>query len=237
MLCKRLLINKHSGSMLSPKGKSNTADENHNKAIYVSNHKYGKCLSILQHAIDPVVWSCAKELYTKYVMNKKHLQTQIKEKGKLLSKKYSVANNKVSLIQNRIDKVEERIIVGNISEEKSEAILSSLIAEKTEWQRKVDSILYEISINIEDMKSLMENSTVDLDSLPFLEKYDITHKMIEKVLLSKPNPKLRETVAEIYTKVDDSVYIYDIKTKSLKWRLREVSKRTEDENVIREYKK
>ena len=213
--------------MLSCKGKTNLAECNNDRSIYVSSHHFGRTISILQHAIDPVVWEFAKELYVKYVMNRKVLQNQIKEKGKILTKKYTVANSKVITAQQRIDKVEERIIVGNISAEKANSMLSTLKSEKRDWQNKVDKILLEISENISNMKSLMEHSRIDLDSLPFKEKYDIVHKMIEKVELSKPNPQLRYTLAEIYTKVDGKVYVYGIYTKDIKWKLLEVKNRGE----------
>lgn len=225
MICKQLLINKHTGHMLSCKGKTNLAKYNHDRSIYVSSHHFGRTMSILQHAIDPVVWEFAKELYVKYVMNRKVLQTQIKEKGKILTKKYTVANSKVITAQQRIDKVEERIIVGNISEEKANDLLSTLKTEKRDWQSKADKILLEISENISNMKSLTEHSKIDLDSLSFKEKYDIVHKMIEKVELSKPNTHIRYTLAEIYTKVDNKVYVYGIYTNAIKWKLLEVKKR------------
>ena len=229
MICKQLLINKYTGHMLSCKGKTNLAKYNVDRSIYVSSHHFGRTISILQHAIDPVTWEFAKELYVKNVMNKKVLQTQIKEKGKILTKKYTVANSKVITAQQRIDKVEERIIYGSISTEKANSMLSALKSEKKDWQSKVDKILIEISENISNMKSLTEHSKIDLDTLPFREKYDIVHKMIEKIELSKSNPKLRYTLAEFYTKVDNKVYVYGIYTKDIKWKLLEVRNREEEE--------
>ena len=224
MICKQLLINKHTGHMLSCKGKTNLAECNNDRSIYVSSHHFGRTISILQHAIDPVVWEFAKELYVKYVMNKKVL---LLIGAAIIKTEYTVANSKVITAQQRIDKVEERIIVGNISVEKANSLLSSLKSEKKDWQNKVDKILIEISENISNMKSLTEHSQIDLDSLSFKEKYDIVHKMIEKVELSKPNPQLRYTLAEIYTKVDGKVYVYGIYTKDIKWKLLEVKKRGE----------
>ena len=70
--------------------------------------------------------------------------------------------------------------------------------------------------NVDSIEKLFAQSKEDIDELPFDKKYELSHRLIERVLISKPNRQLRYTVAEIYTKVDDKVYVYGIKTKSCK---------------------
>ena len=234
LLCKRLLVNKHTGYYHFGKGKTNLAKYNHDRSIYVSDHRRGRAISILQHAIDPLVWEVTKQMYTKYVMNKKLLQSQIKEKGKVLTKKCVTAKAKVESIQKRIDKVEERLIYGNLSEERATEMFESLKKEKKEWKTKEDQFLLELSTNVADMKNLMTKPRFDLDSLPFSEKNEITHNVIEKVVLSKPDYHKRITIAEIYTKVNDLVYVYEIQTKTVKWRQIKVVRRDEVDTILNE---
>ena len=68
----------------------------------------------------------------------------------------------------------------------------------------------------------MQDCLILLESLTFKEQYDIVHKVIDKVLLSKPDPKYRTTIAEIYSKVDNKIYVYKIRTKVVHWELVEV---------------
>lgn len=96
-------------------------------------------------------------------------------------------------------------------------------------QSKVLYLKEQMDENVDSIEKLFAQSKEDIDELPFDKKYELSHRLIERVLISKPNRQLRYTVAEIYTKVDDKVYVYGIKTKSCKWKLIEVRNRGDEE--------
>lgn len=221
MLCKRLLINKKTGRSLVCKAKTGLAKGSNERSIYVSDHRVGRgtSINILQHAIDPVVWECAKMLYEKYHMDDSKVKKRLIQKGDELKRKYEVAKDKIKKIQERIDRVEERLIYGKISNEKADEITRSLIDELKLWKSKESKIVDEIRNNINTVKEYMVNSDIDLDDLTFEQKYDIVHRVIDKVLLSKPDPQYRTTIAEIYSKVNDKIYTYKIRTKVVRWEL------------------
>lgn len=221
MLCKRLLINKKTGRTLVCKAKTGLAKGTNERSIYVSDHRIGRgtSINILQHAIDPVVWECAKMLYEKYLMDDSKVKKRLVQKGEELKRKYEVAKDKIKKIQEKIDRVEERLIYGNISNEKANEITSTLLDEKKRWQNKESKIIDEIRNNVNTIKEYMVNSDIDLDDLTFEQKYDIVHKVIDKVILSKPDPQYRTTIAEIYSKVNDKIYTYKIRTKVVRWEL------------------
>ena len=219
MLCKRLLINKKTGYTLVCKAKTGLAKGTNERSIYVSDHRRGNSINILQHAIDPVVWECAKNLYQKYMMDDFKVKKRQVKIGEELKRKYDVVEQQILKTQEQFDKLEERIIFGKISHEKSKEISEKLTIKLKSLESDKSKILDEIRNNLKIIKEYRVSSRVDLDSLPFEQKYDITHAVIDKVLLSKPDPQFRTTIAEIYSKVDNKIYTYKIRTKVIHWEL------------------
>lgn len=224
-LCKRLLYNKNTGYALVCKAKTGLASGSNDRSIYVSDHRRGNGVNILQHAIDPVAWECAKMLYSKYVMNIDIYRDSLQKRYDLVNDKYNVALTSKTKLQEQIDKVEERLIYGKISEQKANQIVDELKLKLNEYNIKVSSLLLE---QAECMKQLTDSWTkkdIDLENISFEQKYDIVHQVIEKIWISKPNPQLRMTVADIVSKVDDKVYVYQIKTKKVSWKLIQITKK------------
>lgn len=222
MLCKRLLINKKTGYTLCCKAKTGLAKGTNERSIYVSDHRRGNSINILQHAIDPVVWECAKILYQKYMMDDIKVKRRQIKVGEELKRKFEVVEQEISKVQGQIDKLEERIILGKISSEKSKEISKKLTNKLKSLEKDRSKILYEIRVNLNKIKEYLSNPNMSLESLSFKEQYDIVHKVIDKVLLSKPDPHYRTTIAEIYSKVDNKIYVYKIRTKVVHWELVEV---------------
>lgn len=218
-LCKRIIYNKKTGYALVCKAKTGLASGTNDRSIYVSDHRRGNSVNILQHAIDPVVWECAKMLYSKFVMNIDIYRDNLLEKSRDINNKYKVSIDKKNKIQAQIDKVEERLIYGKISETKANQIVDDLKNQVNEYQIKASSLLFEQAQCIKQLTEAWFEKEIDLDNVSFEEKYEIVHQVIERVWISKPNPQLRMTIAEIVSKVNNKIYVYQIKTKVVSWKL------------------
>ena len=218
-LCKRILYNKNTGYALVCKAKTGLASGTNDRSIYVSDHRRGKGVNILQHAIDPVAWDCAKMLYNQYVMNIDIYRENMQRRYDLATEKYQVALEKKTKIQEQIDKVEERLIYGKISEQKANQIVNDLKVQLNEYQVKTNSLIIEVAECLKQLREAWFEKDIDLNNTTFEQKYDIVHQVIERIWVSKPNPQLRMTIAEIVSKVNDKTYVYQIKTKVVSWKL------------------
>jgi DNA repair exonuclease SbcCD ATPase subunit len=207
---------------LSCKARTGLAKGTNDRSIYVSDHRRGNSINILQHAIDPVVWECAKDLYQRYMMDDLKVKKRQIKIGEELKRKYEVVEQEICKVQSQIDKLEERIILGKISTERSRELSKKLTDKLKSLDKDKSKILDDIRSNLNKIKEYLSNPNKSLESLSFKEQYDIVHKVIDKVLLSKPDPKFRTTIAEIYSKVDNKIYIYKIRTKVVHWELIEV---------------
>jgi len=150
----------------------------------------------------------------------------------LASKKYMVVLEKKAKIQEQIDKVEERLIYGKLSEQKANQIVDDLKKQYNEYQVKTSSLLIEVSECLKQLKDAWFEKDIDLNNLTFEQRYDIVHQVIERIWVSKPNPQLRMTVAEFVSKVNDKTYIYQIKTKVVSWKLIQVTTTKKKEDAI-----
>lgn len=224
-LCKRLLYNKATGYCLACKAKTGLAQGTNDRSIYVSDHRRGNGVNILQHAIDPVVWECAKMLYTKYVMDINKYRDMLTDKSADINHKYKASLDKKQRIQEQIDKVEERLIYGKISEQRANAIVDDLKKELNEEQLKCTNYLTQQAAVLKQISETLTQKEINLEDISFEQKYEIVHQVIEKIWLSKPNPQLRMTVAEIVSAVNDKVYVYQIKTKVVSWKLVHITRK------------
>ena len=207
MLCRQLLFDDQGYCMTGINREKNGVDN-----IYCSNLYSGYKCSIAQKGIDPFVWQISKGLYKRYFMNESILQKQQEEKNELLNKKYVVAKEKITKIQGMIDRTEERYIKGCISRDKVESIIESLKEELKEWTNKKLYYMEQLKELSERIKDIEVKKRIDLDKLPFEERYDIVRCVIERMVIQRPVPRTFIAHIEVYPKVNDNVYRYEIKT-------------------------
>ena len=208
VLCKRLLYNVD-GYCLTPQIVSQQGN-NEKYVIYTSGFGYGVNASIAKNTIDPLVWEFAKSIHRKYLTEEKDIKKQQTEMCEILTKKYKVAKEKSAKIQEKIDRTEERYIHGKISEEKVDKITSSLKEELIMWRNKEILFIEQIREKMEMIKKNVVGKGQNLDDLPFSQKCEIVRSIIERVVIHREKPRIKEVTVKIYSKVDNLVYVYKV---------------------------
>lgn len=207
VLCRKILYDEN-GYCLTFKTRSKSGVD----CLYCSSFTSGYKCNIAQKTIEPFVWEIAKDFYKRYLMNETKLRKQQVEKIEILNKKYKVSKEKIDKIQEKIDRTEERYIHGKISKEKVNELVNVLKEEQREYTNKVMVIVEQIREMSRQIQETVLSNDVDLDKLPFNDRYDIVHNVIERVVVSRPNRRSFIAFLEVYTKVNNTVYQYKIKT-------------------------
>lgn len=190
-LCKGILRDANTGLLLS----SNTGAN-----MYYSKRHSG--VAVGMHIIEPVIWKEAVELHKSLAI--KGLKSLEAKMGKRIHTIYMIRGNQVKKqeeIREKMDKLEERIVLGKISEKKAEEIekmLESELKEIDNRARELNKELADLVRKITNIKTTGDAKT-DYDNLGKKERYDVVHAVIDKVILKRESRYLLECT--IYNKV------------------------------------
>lgn len=190
-LCKGILRDANTGLLLS----SNTGAN-----MYYSKRHSG--VAVGMHIIEPVIWEEAVELHKSLAI--KGLKSLEAKMGKRIHTIYMIRGNQVKKqeeIREKMDKLEERIVLGKISEKKAEEIekmLESELKEIDNRARELNKELADLVRKITNIKATGDVKT-DYDNMSKEERYDVVHAVIDKVILRRESRYLLECT--IYNKV------------------------------------
>lgn len=205
-LCKKILYDVD-GYCLSYRNRK----QKDRDSVYCSSPFEYNC-SITQSTIEPFVWGISKDLYRKYLMNETQLRNQQVEKIGILTRKYSVLENNLKTVQEKIDRTEERYIDGKLSKEKLESKVNELDNQRRDYQNKMIVIVEEMRKLSQQIQETILTENVDLDKLTFKERYEIVHSVIERIVINRPVKQTYTVYLEVYPKVNNKVYMYKIQT-------------------------
>lgn len=174
---------------------------------YIASH--GNGLSIRRKLIDPLVWDYAKELYRKHLMNPTILKRQLQKELSALTQKNETIQNEIHSIKEKIDKVEERMIFGNLSAQRGDELIESLKEHLSDNERRQLEITNEI---IAKQQRIMEaDITADFneETMSLSEKIEIVKKVIKKITVVR----LMKSTAQvsIFNTINDAVRVYEIR--------------------------
>lgn len=190
-LCKGILRDANTGLLLS----SNTGAN-----MYYSKRHSG--VAVGMHIIEPVIWKEAVELHKSLAI--KGIKSLEAKMGKRIHTIYMIRGNQVKKqeeIREKMDKLEERIVLGKISEKKAEEIekmLESELKEIDNRARELNKELADLVRKITNIKATGDTKT-DYDNMSKEERYDVVHAVIDKVILRRESRYLLECT--IYNKV------------------------------------
>lgn len=190
-LCKGILRDANTGLLLS----SNTGAN-----MYYSKRHSG--VAVGMHIIEPVIWKEAVELHKSLAI--KGIKSLEAKMGKRIHTIYMIRGNQVKKqeeIREKMDKLEERIVLGKISEKKAEEIekmLESELKEIDNRARELNKELADLVRKITNIKATGDAKT-DYDNMSKEERYDVVHAVIDKVILRRESRYLLECT--IYNKV------------------------------------
>lgn len=201
-LLKGILRDFNTGLLLS----SNTATKS-----YYSKREKG--VSVNMAAIEPFIWDISVNLHKSLkTIGTKQLEAKL---SKRIGEIYMIRGNQVQKkkeIQEKIDKLEERLILGKISEEKANDLEKRLYDEMKEIERRANELNNEIDELARKLNYIKNtgDTQLDYDNLKQEERFNIVHEVIDKVILRRISRIKME--ATVYNKVNENVKILMIDT-------------------------
>lgn len=190
-LCKGLLYDKNKGYRLT----YNAAGQS-----YFNTPR--KCIWIGQSVIDPIVWDYAKKQHIKFHSDDKHkLFRQLGDEHKIWNKKEMVCVDKIRKLNERIDYIEERLIMGKISESKANDLEQKIKDEISMWESKREqahTMKTEKMKQVVDMTSWNKNP-LDYEAMDIDERCNVVNEVIQVIWCWKP--VRTELVVEIHNKL------------------------------------
>lgn len=172
--------------------------------MYYSKRASG--VAVGMHIIEPVIWDYAVELHRKYrTADIETVIATLNRRRQMNERKNYTLEQKIKEIMLRVDKVEERLIMGKISESKADELETALRQEANEYKTRIREILADNEqISIEGNK-IFENGDTELDyvNMSKEDRYEVVHSVIEKVILSRSSRY--ELECEIYNKLNSFI--------------------------------
>ena len=194
-LLKGLLRDGNTGLLLS----SNTAGK-----CYYSKREKG--VSVGMHIIEPIIWDIAVELHKEYnQIDKDTVLKNIEGKIQHNMRKQKTLNDQLIGIIDQRDLIEERLIKGRLSEQKAEQLHNELDKQEKETRQRIKELNDEYEELMERGNDIYEskNITINYNTEDKIERYDIVHAVIDKVILKRDEKYILHIT--IYNKVNDEI--------------------------------
>lgn len=198
-LCKGILRDKQTGQLLSPKKTLNrysTLNLNRSEAF--------KQVSISFDIIEPLILEYAITLHKQYTKTfTENDKLRIQHDIDVMNTKICSLNEKLSNIDNVLDRIEERYILGNISKDKADSLRNIQINERTDILTKIKTYkdrIIQLTTMIDDCA---EKNIIDYDNLTIEEQLRIIKEVVNVVYISKPNRG--RAIIEIHNNYNDEV--------------------------------
>ena len=196
-MLKGLICDAHTGCILSG---------NSSLDSYFSKHCSG--VAIRRVNIDPIVWEYSKMMYARYIMNRALLQKQIDKEIATTRKKLSTIDQDMNNIQARIDKVEERLILGRMSEKKADELNQQLQMDLQEKEKRHLELVNYLLAKQYQIQEAMFAEEINEMAMSLNEKVDIVRKVVDIITVEKPS--VSKSVIKIYNRINDRVHIYEV---------------------------
>lgn len=176
---------------------------------YILTHSKGEGMMIKRKLIDPIVWEYAKKMYRKHLMNPIILKRQLQKELAVINKKVDTIRTEIKSITEKIDKVEERMIFGNLSNSRGEELIEILKDQLSEKERR----LLELSNQtISKQQQLIEADYMEdfnEEKMSLEDKIEIVKKVVKKITIVRT---LKFTAhISIFNNINDIVTVYEIK--------------------------
>lgn len=195
-LCKGILRDANSGLLLS----SNTAAK-----MYFSKRQSG--VAVGMHIIEPIIWEESIKLYSKFkTVDKEQILNELIKKVQISERKIKTLTDKIFDIESKKDKIEERLIMGKISESKADELEGLLDNEASEYKKRIMEIQseqYEANMTVLKLYENDKDIEIDYDNANKEQRYNIVHTVIEKAILKRISRYVLEI--SIYNKVDRNI--------------------------------
>lgn len=162
--------------------------------------------------IDKVIWDLTIILHKAYVLDSDKIKKQIKSKIDINVTKMMNCQLNSKKAKEKIDKIEERVVYGKMSEDKADALTNELSKKVSEFENEYLKIKEET----DHLNQLYESDNLvdlpDYESFSQDEKIQLIRQMVKRIEIEKPS--LLVVVAYVTTNVDGFLYTITINTRS-----------------------
>ena len=151
------------------------------------------------------------------------MKRQLQKDLEIIGKKVDTIRTEIKSIMEKIDKVEERMIFGNLSNSRGEELSEILKDQLSEKERRLFELTNETAYKQQQMMEAdfmgdLKEATMTLD-----DKIDIVKKVIKKVNVVRLSKYTAHIT--IYNRINDIVTVYELKSnirsKDRGWRKKE----------------
>lgn len=175
---------------------------------YCDTKGNGSCIKL--NLLDPLVWNYAKRLYHKYIMNKTIYKRQLEKDLLTLSKKMQTMKGETQSIREKIDKVEERMIFGKLSEKGGGELIDTLSDRLSDAERRLLELTNETIAKQQQLVDIDIREIFDESAMTLEERIAIVRKVIKKVTVKRPSKYIAHI--SIYNTVNDTVSVYEVRS-------------------------
>lgn len=198
-LLKKLIFSKKSGNHMTFKA----IKGGHR---YEAPHEKPMIACLIKN-IDEHVWQLAVTLHKTYIKNEDKLKKNLKQKQELTRKKMMNTQILESRLKEKIDRIEERLIYGKLSQERADSMTKEIQMELLQTQNDRKKLSEELN-NITHLIDKANHAEMpDYQHFSYEEKIGIIREVIKRIELEKIT--YRDFRAWVTTNVDDFMYIID----------------------------
>lgn len=201
-LCKGILRDGNTGLLLS----SNTAAN-----MYYSKRQKG--VAVGMHIIEPVIWDIAVRLHKEYnSMDAEQILNMLIRRRQMNERKWHNMKDSIKEAKQKIDKIEERLIMGKISEQKADELEGQIKNEINHYNQRIKEIEADNDEISREGNEIYKKANIefDYDNMTKEQKYDVVHKVIDKVMLNRESRYVLE--CSIYNKANNNIETIKINT-------------------------
>ena len=114
----------------------------------------------------------------------------------------------MNTIQSRIDKIEERLIMGRISEAKADELNHQLQEDlQIKDKRHCELVNYLLAKQYQIQEAMLAEE-INETTMSLQEKVDIVRKVVDIITVEKPS--VSKSIIKIYNRINDRVHIYEV---------------------------
>lgn len=164
---------------------------------------------IKRKLIDPLVWEYAKKMYRKHLMNPTIMKRQLQKDLTVITKKVDTIRNEIQSLRDKTDKVEERMIFGNLSTKRGEELIENLKDQLSEKERRLMELTNETVIKQQQMIEADFMGDFNEETMSLDDKIAIVKKVVKKITIIRT---LKFTAhISIFNHINDVVSVYEVK--------------------------
>jgi hypothetical protein len=156
--------------------------------------------------MDPIIWEYSVELHKEYnKMDVEQILNGLIRRRQMNERKMKTLYEKEKELEEKKDKIEERLIMGKLSEKKADELEEQINNEIKDIRERAREIMDD-NMNIETEGNRIYSTRdvkINYEELNKEQRYDIVHAVIDKVMLKRTERAILKI--NIYNKVNDEV--------------------------------